>query len=506
MEYKTILAKLITLIYRESHLETEAKSNDLIKNVLSLIKVELDKTIQVTGTNKTKELKDFCYELLNINEPIEKDILLQKLRILLENDDKYYKAIEQAILPDYEIGVTKRVIISLIKYLTNYYKEYQVSEAIHKASYDLKFNRNSINNFNTYIGELISKIEPLQTVIGNKDPAIMNELDLTDETELLKTLDEIKNNASGNVCFKLGWQRLNNMTQGGFRRGEFVVIEALQHKYKTGFTLSLFAQILRHNTPVLINQNKKPLIVRISFEDKLADNLQFLYQYLRLHDNDGFTSDELKSVNPEEMSSYIKKKLTINGFHIKLLRVDPTLWSYKDICNKIIEFEAQGYEVQLLMLDYLALVPTTYCLQGPMGTDRRDQFRRIRNFCQSRKITVITPHQLSTEAKQLIRNGVSEVNFVKEIKEKGYSEGSKQLDQEIDLELYIHLFNYDKTTYLSIQRGKHRIPTIIDENDKFFLLKFPSKNSPILEDINTQDSGLSSLPKKMNPIEAELTF
>lgn len=498
MDNRVVLAKIITLIYRESLLnDKQAKSIDLIKNILSIIKTDTQQAISFNGINKTKELKDFCYELLNDDVTIEKDVLIQRLKIVLENDEKLLCAILQGIEPEYDEPTNKRVIISYIKYLNNFYKEYLMTDIINKASMELKFNRNSITNINDYISNFISQLEPLYTTNTLKDPAIMNEVDLNDSNELDTVLGEIKKNVSGTVIFRTGWQALNRMLQGGFRRGEFVMIPALQHKYKTGFTLSIFAQIARYNKPNLMDPNKKPLLLRIAFEDDITANIQFLFQYLKAHEPDPSVVGDLSTLSASEISSYIKERLAATGFHIKMFRVDPTQWTYKDICNKIIELEAQGYEIQVLMLDYLALVPTTGCTIGPAGIDRRDQFRRVKNFCQARKITVITPHQLSTEAKQLIRNGVPEANFVKEVAEKGYTEGSKQLDQEVDLEIYIHLFSQNKKWYLSVQRGKHRIPTIIDTDDKYFILPFLNKDTPLLEDVDREDSSIKTPPKKL---------
>jgi len=73
-----------------------------------------------------------------------------------------------------------------------------------------------------------------------------------------------------------------------------------------------------------------------------------------------------------------------------------------------------------------------------------------------RKITFITPHQLSTDAKQLIRDGKEAGNFVKDIAGKGYYAGSKQIDQEVDIEIYIHIVHFNGRSYLTVQRGKHR--------------------------------------------------
>ena len=81
------------------------------------------------------------------------------------------------------------------------------------------------------------------------------------------------------------------------------------------------------------------------------------------------------------MASYVKQRLGINGYEIKLLRVDPTKWTYMHLLNKVLELEASGYEIHVLMVDYLGLLPTTGCLVGPMGSDVRDMFRRVRNFC-----------------------------------------------------------------------------------------------------------------------------
>lgn len=95
----------------------------------------------------------------------------------------------------------------------------------------------------------------------------------------------------------------------------------------------------------------------------------------------------------------------------------------------------------------------------------------------------------------MIRQGVPEDQIVKEISEKGYHSGSKQLDQEMDVELYLHLFKHQKETYLSVQRGKHRIPTILPDEYKYFLLKFPKYGMPILSDINKDLSSFRKLPR-----------
>lgn len=490
---RIVLTKMLALLYRENSIESQ-ENTQLVRTLLNIVKMNETET-QIYGDPPTKELYKLIEDVLEHREDLEKSTLIDRLKVSITNDEKFLNSIISAIEPDYDAGTTKRIITSLVKYLNNYYREVKINEIVNKASYDIKFNRGKIGDIFEYVRGLILELEPYTSSHSVKDPAVMSEIDFDSEDTLIDVINEVKKSIEGTVLLRTGWQALNRMAQGGFRRGEFVTIAALQHKYKTGFTLSLFMQLALFNTPVLHDKTKKPLLLRISFEDSLNNNIQFMYQYLRAREGN-FDPRELTDIDSTEMSKYIINKLTANGYNIKLLRVDPTKWSYVDIHNKINELEAQGYEIHLLMLDYLGLVPTTGCQQGPTGFDRRDQFRRVRNFCSSKGITVITPHQLSTESKNIIKTGiVPEVNFVKEIAEKGYYDGSRTLDQEIDLELYIHLVHHKRKTYLTVQRGKHRLPTVVDPEDKYFILPFANKNVPILDDIEGMDISLKSLPK-----------
>ena len=160
------------------------------------------------------------------------------------------------------------------------------------------------------------------------------------------------------------------------------------------------------------------------------------------------------------------------------------MWTYQSIFNMVNQYEANGYEVQLLILDYLAILPTTGCdNSGPTGTALRDMFRRMRNFCSSKGIACISAHQLSSDSKALVRNGIQDSMFVKEVAGKGYTEGSKQIDQVIDFEIYIYKAKINKQWHLTVCRGKHRGVGIIDDNLLYFTLPFPYR-APILENIN----------------------
>ena len=482
IDSRLILVKCITLLYRESLLtEKSENSADLVRTILETIKLpEMNLSIN-HDRDRLITLKETALYLCNnsTEEIIDKEGLLQRLKVNCGDDSKLYEAFLQGIDKDMDEGSLKRTILSIRKFINDTFREDEINKIVKEASTNVMFNRDKIKNMRNFVSDLRTKLEPYEIEASRKDPAIVASVDLGDESSLLDIYKDVKEMDDNTSLLVTGWQALNTMMQGGIRRGQFTVIGALQHKFKTGFSLSIFKQIAIYNKPCMINANKKPCLVRISFEDSLQLNLQFLYQ--NLYENEHRQKANIKDVSPGTMAAYVKEKLSINGFHVKFLRVDPSDWSYKDIQNYILELEANGYEVHLLMLDYLSMIPTTGCTIGPAGTDIRDMFRRIRNFCEPRKISVITPHQLSSEAKQLIRDGHSD--FVKQIAEKGYWDGSKRLDQEVDLEIYIHIEKLNKKSYLTVQRGKHRIPTVISDDDKYFVLPF-GEIGPIFDDLN----------------------
>lgn len=496
MDKRIVLAKVITLLYR-TRLVGNLENDDLIRTILKTIKVDLPEH-NFNGHNLIKTLRDICTELLEDKDPVSKEVLLQRLSLTLEPDPKLLKVLKEGIEPDYDDGVNKRVITSHIKALNTYYRESQATEIISRINYELKFKRNEITNFPEYLKKAMAELEPLTNgYVGSKDPGLVNEVDFEMSETVELVMEEVKNLNNNTGIYVTGWQGLNRMTQGGFRRGEYSSINALPHNAKTLFSMSIFLQIATLNKPIVFKgeEEKKPLLLRISFEDNLTNNLQFAYQYLKANEGVEIKQSDFNDIPTKEMTEYIISKTAATGFSIKMIRVNPSEWSIFNIFNKVIELESQGYQVHVLMLDYLGKVPTTGCSVGALGADRVDQVRRVRNFCSAKNIALITPTQLSTEAKTLLRNGVTPAEFPKQVNGRGYYQSSKSLDTEFDLEMYIHLVHHKGRTYLAVQRGKHRIPTVTPEEDLYFMLPFPNRNSPILEDKDKEDSSIKRLPR-----------
>lgn len=383
MDAKLLLLKSITLLYRESQLKESAEnSSELVKTVLETIQVPEANIGLNTDRDVIRSLKETCLEM-SMNPPdYEYDLvsLLQTLRMNCGYDERLFDNIESSLKQDIRDNQIKRNVVGLRVSISNYFKSKQIEDILTKASSDFKYRREKIGDINTFVGSVIGQLESLQISTTSKDPAVITDIDISDQTATTNVFKEIKTANSKDGVLITGWQDLNLMLQGGFRRGEFICSSALQHKFKTGFSLSIFEDVARYNTPYLLNPNRRPLLLRISFEDDLKSNLQFIYQRLKYEEYGEPVDIHKLNVDEIAMADYVKSKLGVNGFAIKMMRVDPSGWTYRNICNKIIELEAEGYEIIFCMLDYLAMIPTTGCTIGPMGTDIRDLFRRIRNF------------------------------------------------------------------------------------------------------------------------------
>lgn len=485
MNNKLLLVTGITLLYRESQLPGGSENSaSLIRQIADTIKLSdlnigLDHDRDVVEGLRTTALV-MCDDPLG--HKYEQAEIMQRLKMNCMDDEALYDTLYDGMVPELSENGLKRTCLNLKRTLANHFKEGKIAELINEASFRLKFQRSKIADIKKFVNEIVSNLEPYQVDTAEKDPAIISDVDLSDEHAVTGVFAAIKDMAEGTTIMRTGFQGMNRLLDGGFRRGEQWVIGALQHKFKTGFSLTLFEHIALYNVPVMIDPKKKPLLLRISFEDPLTLNFQYLYQNLK--ESETGVVPDLTGVSDEEMARYVKQRLSVNGYHVRFMHVNPSMWTYRDITNKILELESEGFEVHLLMLDYLLKVPTTGCTQGAMGVDLLNMYERVGNFCKQRGICNITPHQLSTDAKMRVREG--QLNFVQGLVGGGFYAGCKQIDQVVDGELFIHIEKVNNTSWLTIQRGKHRKIQQTPEEFQYMVLPFCA--SGLMGDLGKADS------------------
>lgn len=504
MDNKLALTTAVTLAYREASSGDDAGvSVDVIRELLDLIKVSDVNIGQGNDgsaiANVKNTLSDMCRQAdISVYDATD---LLTRLRINTGEDDKWYHAFEKSINSKLdEVGISKSIIVLRGK-LRAFINQEKVSKILRERSAEWNFRYANIEDPAKYLQDVCSDLESVMSYSSIRDTAVQDEVNFDDIETVEAVAKKVEEIEEGVAIWKTGWQDFNDMFQGGLRDGETIACGALPHMDKTGTTLTLFKQLAMYNEPRHRKVGKKPTLVRLTFEDPMTNNLNYLYKNI-LHNETGDQIDT-KGVPYTEIARVVKECLCSRGFNIRMAYVDPSDWSYRNLQNYILKLESEGCDVQVLMVDYLSMIPTTGCRQGPTGSDLQDLFRRMRNFCRSRGILFISPHQLSTQALDLTRGVVSDETLLPYITLKGFWHDCKGLAREFDGAFYVHLIKKDDVTYKAFQRDKHRWPGILEESKKFFIYQFPGK-MPIPDDIGKERLGMRRIGKPVSNAPSSL--
>lgn len=487
MEPDVLLSKCITLLYRESQIENLTENSaDLVRTTVEKIKLTEMQVGLPQRTDATVSLKKLVLEMCQKPaatdyDPVE---LLQQIRIITNGDANLYQAISQGIEPELQPAVLKRTVTNIRKTIANQFRDFRTEEIVAKAYRDLTYKRNTIGSLEEYIRNLMLELEVTSTKATAKDSAIISSMKFSDDDSMQNVFSSVVASNADGLVYMTGWQEMNAALQGGPRAGDTVVVGALQHDYKTAGSLSMFAHMAVYNAPKNKDPSKKPLMYRVSFEDPLRNNAQFLYQLLKYDETR--QPVDVKGLDLDEMWKYCQMRMRASGFDVLMEEVNPSNWTYQSLINRIIELESEGYVVEVLQCDYLSKLPTTGCAQGSLGDDVMDLLSRVRAFCAAHGILFITPHQLSTEAKRLLQTTPSE-QFLHVIKGGGFFEKTKGLDRIYDIGILFHKVESQAGDFLHVVIDKHRFPTVIDSSMKSFFLEMPSCKMPIPSNIGQEN-------------------
>lgn len=503
MDNKLALTTAVTLAHRESLCPDSDLSVDLIRQILELVKVS---EVNIGAGSENTSVANVKTTLADICRQAEaatyhSEDLLSRLRVNIIDDEGWYSAIEKSVkakLDELALMKSINVLRGKCKAIINQEK---ISRILRESSSEWNFRHSNIEDPHKFVHNVCSQLEGVMTHDGSKDNAVLDEVDFDKIDTVENITDQVHAINSGVAVWKSGWQDFNDMFQGGLRGGETIVCGALPHNDKTGTTLSLFRQFTCYNKPVYRKPNKKPTLVRLTLEDPLSNNISYLYKAIVFNET-GQEVDETK-VDPKVMAQVVRDHLTSTGFAVRMARVDPSDWSYRSLQNYVLKLEAEGHDVQVLMVDYLSMIPTTGCRQGPTGTDLQDLFRRMRNFCAARGILLVTPHQLSTQAREYTKGILTDEAFLPFIALKGFWQDARGLDREFDGAFYVHLIKKQDVTYKAFQRDKHRWPGILEESKKYFIYQYPGK-MPIPDDIGKERIGMKKIGRPVSNTSSDM--
>lgn len=482
MDYVNILLDIIGVMIREQKAASKYTSDRLISKILNRME---------SGSSKIS-LEDLAVVntlMKYIREMLEKKSLGEKLIIgnvtrhvvmaLMKRDTLDTQVLQDIIrntlTPEEDKDDLKSSIKSLHNRLYAAYVEMELLDLNKSVVVSVKKGKTR-----NAISILREKLEEFEEADAIKDDAIISEIIFTREY-LENSAKEILENVKTRTVYKTGYKALNIALQGGVRSGDCVVVSALSHHNKTGFSIGMVAGIGVLNKFTPKKRNLKPLILHLSFEDP---ETMVIAKYYNVFIN---TYHDAPSETPTltEMAEYIQEKFSKSGAEFMIAYVDPTLWSHVDLTNYIKNLESKGYDIKLVLNDYLDNLPSTdLSTKGPTGADRKELLRRARNFFGKRGIVYITPWQMGPKANDMVTNGLDPLMLPKFAAGKSMYQGNSTLDTDIDVEILLSKGTYNDKWYQAVAVGKHRLETVIPKEDlKYFFYAFPETGPIPLDEV-----------------------
>lgn len=498
MDYQPILSLLLAIVYRGSKLNIEPET-ELIEGMLDEIVIN-----NTAGGNpeaiRVDSLKSLILEIMHSEQATayDQEHLVSKIEIALTSDEVWADSLTDSITDKNEELTKDRYMLD-VQSLRFKRRQTRLSKVLKDASYMLMSGRVPFQEVMTHAKETVLSLEDIITDYSEQDKAIVSSASTRDRKSMIETFENASRELEGDQVYKLPFDDVNIGLQGGVRLTDTIVLSALQHHYKSGMTMQTATGIPQINEPVQREGKGKPALVRISFEDSLENNFLFMYNEM-YHNKYGTPPDPKITVTDSERADAVIKKLTSKGWEVDFLRTNPSGWTYRDIQNYVETLETEfDLDVQVLVLDYLMLIPTTGCITtGPMGTDKRDLLRRMRNWGAARSTCIITPHQLNTTAKAKQREDIPAKDFLQHIKGCGMYADSGQLDQEFDIGILLHRVKHNGDWWLNVVIEKHRFPKVIDDAKKATYIPFSPNGMPLLADMITgKKKSLRRLPTMM---------
>jgi len=475
MDIKLFTVKAITLLYQESLLDDkrESTSKPIIRKAMDYIKVPEAAADEGIERNTIMQLRSTLLWMLSNtdSQPYDKNDLLQRLRINAGKDDKLYDAFLQSICDYPNRDVLVRSVNRGLTDLRKYINQEKVKETLRKASHSAAFKASEIQDWNHFLQLTIGELGSIDMGGDVKqDPAFVSTVNFKLADSVRNAFTELEDVMSDEGTIKAPWHAANRMTGevGAFRRGEFWNWCALPHNYKSGWLMDLFVGGCIFNDPFAFDKTKKPAIILFSTEDDTPIIIQKIYVILKQIETG--MPIKVKQIDKDEATRYVMEKLTARGWDVFIHRVRPSMFTYFKYVQTLENYKADGYEIAMVVCDYLAMFNREGCNNASTGDDIQDMFRRVREYTTANRILHHTAHQLSTQAKDEKR--MDEKNFLMKLPGKGFYQSCKKLDDEVDGEGYLNKQITSAGAWLEVLWGKHRKVGATPEKDKYFVLKF----------------------------------
>lgn len=472
MEIKLLLLKAISVIYYASYAE---RGTDGVANLTAKVMDHMALNDDPLETNRERSALLKLRSVLvwmngrGVQEQYDLNDLMARIRVAVGDNDRLYDLFCTNLLLVDDPDAAKDKLDQISGELYEYIAIEELTDLLRKSSRKVAFDRATIEDLGRYRDELVMKLQNLPLNGKRRAASIARQIDISDVGSMAEVFHLAQTAIDPKAILKLPFKAANRMTgeQGGGRRGEWSNVSALPGQNKSGQLLDTFISMCIFNTPVLFDDTKKPLHVYTTIEDKLE--LVFQKLYVLLMQQEHGLPVAIRGVDPAEMADYVYRRLTANGWEVKIFEF-PNGGDSNEYIGMLQDLEEDGYEIVSAGCDYVNLIGKQGIPVMVAGDDVQLLHRKIRAWTSPHNIFHYTAHQLSTDAKTLARQFPED--YLRKLPGKGYYEGCKKLDTEFDYEYMVAKTQSNGTWWQEVCWAKHRKLGGTLDADKYYALKF----------------------------------
>lgn len=514
MEHLNLITDCLITLYLNYHADQEhhfgSPTTELVSDILMGIPTSSVNGDMNYEADSVEAIRRIINDMLtNSASPYYKyEILLLKLKQTCRRNPQVYESIE--LVNEYRETKNNEELKSIVYDYSYKLKCANNDKKIRRMIRDFSIQKTNMGygevDWDTEVQKLYEQIAPLtsrNTSSILNESYICNIVDFNESETIETSLSLAAKMVDPSKSIKTPFKLLNKMMGEalGLPRPAVITFASCTHNYKSGIMIDLLMGIPRFNKPTLKDPSKKALNIFISLENETSSNTAQMYKLYKEQETgekingaillSEITNDPKKS---KEASKYIMSKINVNGWRTVMLRIDGSSFDYMRLFSLLDHYQAQGYEIVTLLIDYLLIMTKRGCDQpAGTGSDSRDLLRRVRNYCTTRNIILCTPLQLSTNAKETRANklnteGHNPLAFINELRRSNMYDTCRSLEQEIDLELFLDIVSIQGKKHLAIGRGKHR-GTLSETPEKHRIAILPfSEVGRLVPDMGTDNT------------------
>lgn len=463
MKERIVLINILLALINQSY--GSNKNQNLMVTIDEALPLIKTPSVTASGSDEASlliSLKELILELKQIGtkEPFDTRHIIARMRVM----GIYFKDVVKLIedhLSDMESKseeLANKDYYSFHGQVNTFVREAKFTKVMSEYSFKLRENPDLLKDRETFIRELNEQLAPYVASGGGFKytdiPGIMSAVDVEDTDDLTQLYNETQDLYSdlGVLKFDLqGWNELFGPS-GGILRGEFGEIQAMSGCGKSETMRKMLTGIAMSNDPHMLNPNKTPLILYLTYEDTQREVYEKMFIQLYREEHDCLIT--INDLSTEEVVKYVQDKLQARGYKFKVIYGEKYASTPYDVVNLLEAIQQDGYEIHAFGLDYMLLLNMTN-VPGHMDTYKvKNGYGIIGAYTKARGIACITAAQIDDSAKYLIEESEE---FAQDAINRNMSAGSKYIIHELDFRLFAHVQESGDGWFHQLAKGKHRL-------------------------------------------------